>query len=50
MKLVAPQDLKNYRIYVLKQRKGGSEVLLETRTNTTNFELAKAAFWQLYNT
>lgn len=50
MKLVAPQDLKNYRIYVLKQRKGGSEVLLETRTNTTNFELAKAPFWQLYNT
>ncbi len=35
--MIAPQDLKTYRIYVLKQRKGGNEVLLETRTNTTNF-------------
>lgn len=47
--MVAPQDLKTYRIYVLKQRKGGSEILLETRTNTTSFEIAKAAFWELYN-
>lgn len=47
--MVAPQDLKTYRIYVLKQRKGGSEVLLEMRTNTASFEVAKTAFWQLYN-
>lgn len=47
--MVAPKDLKTYRIYVLKQRKGGSEILLETRTNTTSFDLAKVAFWQLYN-
>ena len=47
--MVAPQDLNTYRIYVLKQRKGGSEILLETRTNTTSFDLAKVAFWQLYN-
>jgi hypothetical protein len=45
-----PNTVKIYRVYVLKQRKeGGSEVLLETRTNTSNFEIAKAAFWQLYN-
>lgn len=37
-----------YRIYVLKQRKGGSEILVDTRTNTNNFDIAKAAFWQLF--
>ncbi|WP_258363936.1 hypothetical protein [Gilliamella apicola] len=42
--MVAPQDLKTYRIYVLKQRKGGSEILLETKTNTVSFEVAKTAF------
>lgn len=42
------ENLKTYRIYVLKQKKGGSEILLETRTNTTDFEIAKIAFWQLY--
>ncbi|OCG42202.1 hypothetical protein A9G29_06945 [Gilliamella sp. Fer2-1] len=48
-RVAASTDLKTYRVYVLKQRKGGSEILLETRTNTTNFEIAKAAFWQLYH-
>jgi hypothetical protein len=43
------ENIKTYRVYVLKQRKGGSEILAETRTNTTDFEIAKAAFWQLYN-
>lgn len=47
--MAIPENIKSYRIYVLKQRKGGSEILPETRTNTTNFEIAKAAFWQLYN-
>lgn len=37
-----------YRVYVLKQRKGGSEVLAATRTQTPNFEAAAAAFWALY--
>lgn len=46
--MAAPENLKTYRVYVLKQRRGGSEVLLDTRTNTTNFEIAKIAFWQLY--
>jgi hypothetical protein len=43
------ENIKTYRVYVLKQRKGGSEILSETRTNTTSFEIAKMAFWQLYN-
>lgn len=37
-----------YRVYVLKQRKGGSSVLPETRTQTGSFAVASAAFWELY--
>ena len=37
-----------YRVYVLKQRKGGSEVLTDTRTQTQSFAVAQAAFWELY--
>ncbi|MDT4806731.1 hypothetical protein FQZ97_395670 [compost metagenome] len=37
-----------YRVYVLKKRRGGSEVLTATRTQTPNFEAAVAAFWALY--
>lgn len=37
-----------YRVYVLKQRKGKSEVLTETRTQTSSFIAACAAFWELY--
>ncbi|MCX8678633.1 hypothetical protein J3U22_03350 [Gilliamella sp. B2865] len=47
--MASPDNLKTYRVYVIKQRRGGSEILLDTRTNTTNFGIAKAAFWQLYN-
>lgn len=47
--MASPENLKTYRVYVIKQRRGGSEVLLDTRTNTTNFEIAKIAFWQLYD-
>ncbi|MCX8663090.1 MULTISPECIES: hypothetical protein [unclassified Gilliamella] len=47
--MAVSENLKTYRIYVLKQRRGGSDILIETRTNTTSFEIAKAAFWQLYN-
>ncbi|OCG76842.1 hypothetical protein A9G42_06795 [Gilliamella sp. Nev6-6] len=47
--VTVPKDLKTYRVYVLRQRRGGSEILLETRTNTANFEIAKVAFWQLYH-
>lgn len=38
-----------YRIYVIKQRKGGSEVLPSTRTQTGSFAAACAAFWELYH-
>lgn len=37
-----------YRIYVLHQRKGGSEVLTETRTQTNSFAAASVAFWELH--
>lgn len=43
------EDLNLYRIYVLKQRRGGSEIVAETKTNTANFDIAKLAFWYLYN-
>ena len=33
-----------YRVYVLKQRSGGSEVISETRTSTPSIEAAHAAF------
>lgn len=33
-----------YKIYVIKQRKGGSEVLPESRTSTPSREAAIAAF------
>jgi hypothetical protein len=38
-----------YRVYVIKQRKGGSEVLADTRTQTASFAAASAAFWDLYS-
>lgn len=43
------EDIKLYRIYVLKQRRGGSEIVAETKTNTSKFEIAKLVFWYLYN-
>lgn len=37
-----------YRVYVIKQiKKGSSEVLINTRTNTYSFNVAKAAFFEL---
>lgn len=36
-----------YRVYVLKQRQGGSEVLADTRTQTPAFAAAAAAFHAL---
>lgn len=33
-----------YRVYVIQQRKGGSQVLPDTRTQTPVFEAAAAAF------
>lgn len=38
-----------YRVYVLMQRKGGSAVLPETRTQTGSLAVAVAAFWDLYS-
>lgn len=37
-----------YRVYVIKQiKKGSSELLVNTRTNTYSFNVAKAAFFEL---
>lgn len=36
-----------YRVYVLKQRSGGSEVLSDTRTSTPSAAAAHAAFRSL---
>ena len=38
-----------YRVYVLKQRRGGSEVIKQSKTETPLFAAAEAAFWALYN-
>lgn len=39
-----------YRVYVIKQiKKGTSQVLVDTRTNTNSFNVAKAAFFDLLN-
>lgn len=36
-----------YRVYIIKQRQGGSEVLPDTRTQTPLFAAAAAAFHAL---
>lgn len=36
-----------YKVYVVRQRQKGSEVLTDTRTSTPAVEAAKAAFWAL---
>lgn len=38
-----------YRIYVVNEKKSGSEVVLETRTQTGMFGVAQSAFWYLYD-
>lgn len=39
-----------YRVYVIKQiKKGTSQVLVDTRTNTNSFNVARAAFFDLLN-
>lgn len=36
-----------YKVYLIKRRKGGSEVIKESRTNTPSSAAAEAAFWEL---
>lgn len=45
----ANKEIRMYKVYVIKQNKKGSEVLVETRTNTNSFIVARFAFWQLFN-
>lgn len=37
-----------YRVYVIRQLQGGSQVLTDTRTTTPSQEAADAAFWALH--
>lgn len=36
-----------YKVYLVKRRKGGSEIIKETSTKTPSFEAAKLAFLEL---
>lgn len=38
-----------YKVYVVKQRRGGSEVVKGLKTQTPFFSSAKAAFFELYS-
>lgn len=38
-----------YKVYVVRQRKGGSEVLKETKSDTPSQAAAKAAWGDLYS-
>jgi hypothetical protein len=38
-----------YKIYVIKQRKGGSERVQGSETTTYYPDVARAAFWAAYN-
>lgn len=37
-----------YKVYIIKKRRGGSEVLKNTKTDTPIAAVAEAAFWALY--
>lgn len=42
------ENIDTYRVYILKQRKNGSEVLKDFSTQTPFFSCAKLAFLELY--
>lgn len=42
------ENIDTYRVYILKQRKNGSEVLKDFNTITPFFSCAKIAFLELY--
>lgn len=42
------ENIVLYKVYVLKQRKGGSEVVKHLSTHTPFFSSAKAAFLELH--
>ena len=42
------ENINVYRVYVLKQRKGGSEVITRLSTKTLFFTSACQSFWELY--
>lgn len=43
------ENINVYRVYVLKQRKGGSEIITQLSTKTPFFTSACEAFLELYN-
>ncbi|NUF49540.1 hypothetical protein [Gilliamella sp. ESL0250] len=42
------ENINIYRVYVIKQRRGGSETITHLSTKTPFFSAAKAAFLELY--
>jgi hypothetical protein len=42
------ENLDIYRIYIIKQRRGGSEIIKSLSTKTPFFSVAKLAFLELY--
>lgn len=46
--MVIFENINVYRVYVLKQRKGGSEVITRLSTKTPFFTSACQSFWELY--
>lgn len=46
--MAVPENINIYRVYVIKQRRGGSEIITSLSTKTPFFSAAKAAFLELY--
>lgn len=46
--MAIPENMNVYRVYVIKQRRGGSEIITYLSTKTPFFSAAKEAFLELY--
>ena len=46
--MAIPENINIYRVYVIKQRRGGSEIITPLSTKTPFFSAAKTAFLELY--
>lgn len=46
--MAIPENINIYKVYVIKQRRGGSEIIKNLSTKTPFFSAAKEAFLDLY--
>ena len=46
--MAIPENINIYRVYVIKQRRGGSEIIKGLSTKTPFFSAAKEAFLELH--